>query len=127
MHLAIIKHKLVHGSWHQVHISAGIKPGSQIKVSSMMGLQCVCQISYHVSWSWHILFFILLAFDLAFKQNESSLVLSSSEWSYEPLPFTQTAPACNWCALGLLGLKLACFFWKHLLVKCPNVWQALHW
>ena len=19
------------------------------------------------------------------------------------------------------------FFWKHMLVKCPNLWQALHW
>ena len=56
--------KLIHASWHQVHICPGIKPGSQIKVSSVMGLQSVCQIGYQVFWSWNFLFFILIAFDL---------------------------------------------------------------
>ena len=61
------------------------------------------------------------------KQNDSSEVLSSSKWSYEALLCTCVPPACNWCALGFLCLKGACFFWKHILVKCPNLWQALHW
>ena len=61
------------------------------------------------------------------KQNDSSEVLSSSEWSYEALLCTCVPPACNWCALGFLCLKGACFFWKHILVKWPNLWQTLHW
>ena len=81
LHLGIIEYKLVHASWHQVHICAGIKPGSQIKVSSVIGLQSVCQVSIQMCWSWTVLFFILLAFDLDLQENESSLVLSSSEWS----------------------------------------------
>ena len=64
---------------------------------------------------------------LTCKQNESSLVLSSAEWSHLAFSFTYTAPSCNWHALSLLGLELASFFWKERLVKCPNLWQALHW
>ena len=37
-----------------------------------------------------------------------------------------TSSACNWCALGALDLKGTCFL-KHKLVKCPYLWQDLHW
>ena len=68
-----------------------------------------------------------VCFTLTCKQKESSLELSSLDWPQMTLSLAYTAPACNWCTLDLLGLKLACFFWQHTLVKCPNLWHALHW
>ena len=92
-----------------------------------MGLQSVCQISYQVSWSWHCLFFGLLAFDLNLQAKwilTSIFLIWVVIWGTS---FHITAPVCSWCALGLLGLTFACFFWKHMLVKWPNLWQAIHW
>ena len=43
------------------------------------------------------------------------------------LSCTYTVPACNWWAFGILHLNGVCFFWYQRLVKCPNLWQALHW
>ena len=70
--------------------------------------------------SWNFLFINLIVLVLTCKQNESSLELSSSEWSHLALSSAYTTPACNWCALVLLGLQLAYFFWKQRLVKCPT-------
>ena len=28
---------------------------------------------------------------------------------------------------GPSGFEVSLLFWKHMLVKCPNLWQALHW
>ena len=36
------------------------------------------------------------------------------------------SPTCSWCALGTFGFKVTCFL-KQKLVKCPYLWQVLHW
>ena len=64
---------------------------------------------------------------LTCKQKVSLLELSSSDWPQMALSLAYTVPACNWCAFGFLGLKGAFFFWLQSLIKCPNLWQALHW
>ena len=43
------------------------------------------------------------------------------------LSHAYTVPACNMWVLDFLDLEKTCFFWKHKLVKCPYLWQVLHW
>ena len=96
-----------------------------------MGLQSVCQVGNRCVAFGTLLSLACLHLIFSCKQNDSSEVLSSSEWSYEALLYACVPPACIWCALGFLCLKGTCFFWKHILVKWPNLWQLtlvfLHW
>ena len=63
---------------------------------------------------------------LTCKQRESSLEVKSSDWPHMESSCVYTSSACNWCALGNLDLKGTCFL-KHKLVRCPYLWQDLHW
>ena len=57
------------------------------------------------------------------KQKDSLLEVNSSDWPYMESPCVYTSSACSWCAFGS---KSTCFL-KHKLVKCPYLWQDLHW
>ena len=54
------------------------------------------------------------------------LQVKSSDWLHMESSSTYTSSACNWCALGALGLK------KHLFLitqacEMSILWQDLHW
>ena len=51
-----------------------------------------------------------LHFTLTCKQKEPLPELSSSDWLQMALSLVYIAPACCWCAFGLLDLEGGCFF-----------------
>ena len=64
-------------------------------------------------------------------QHESSLLelMLVSVCSFNELS-VKYFPTINWCAFGFLELLLysdSCFFLKHKWLKCPTLWQYLHW
>ena len=90
-----------------------------------MLFQPIWWVCYQACWFLSILLCAWTHLICKWRQKELS-VLSDSDW----LSYICMVPAVSWCAFYLQGLWYACFCWpfmKHKLVKCPNLWQLLHW
>ena len=57
------------------------------------------------------------------RQKKSLLEVHASDWQHMESSCRYTSSVCSWCAFGLKG---TCFL-KQKLVKCPYLWQDLHW